>query len=314
MKSRCHQLICLLVLWMLFGGSGLGGAGESSVHKMVKVITKKEGDVTHFFVQNLEAGEVTASFTLGLDNLKASVKLPYTSTYPARQTTEAFTVSPINPKAGWGFTYTNQFVIGNHLAVHDDSSIYLLPYAAIEGFRVTQGYNGSYSHSGPDQYAIDFKMPAGTPVHAARGGVVVKVKNDSGIGGPSRKFEACANYVLIRHSDGTVANYAHLQKGSSTVKAGQTVEAGDRIALSGNTGFTSGPHLHFSVFKTRADGGGRESLPVKFATAGASGITLVEGSNYRPLRLGKQTDIGHLILAPSKEDRSLHATGAPEPN
>jgi murein DD-endopeptidase MepM/ murein hydrolase activator NlpD len=290
-----------------------GGAGESFSRKMVKVTTRKEGNLTHFFVENLEAGDVTATFSVGLDNLKGTVKFPYTSTYPPHQVTEAFTLSPLESNRGWGYTYTNQFTMGNHLAVHDHAAIYELPYAAGGGFRVTQGYNGTYSHTGPDQYAIDFKMPGGTPIHAARKGVVVKVKDDSDLGGPNRKYETCANYILIQHPDGTLANYAHLQKSGCRVKLGQEVRAGDLIALSGNTGFTSGPHLHFSVFKTRADGGGRESIPVNFRTADASAITLVEGQNYKPLSPDGRAYRGHLTLTSPKDDHRS-GTGAPQRN
>jgi len=117
-------------------------------------------------------------------------------------------------------------------------------------------------------------------VHAARGGVVVQSKDDSDVGGPNRKFENKANLILIRHSDGTIGIYAHLSKGCNRVKVGDTVNAGDWIASSGNTGFTSGPHLHFSVFKTRS-GKERESIPVKFQTENAAAITLVGGESYR---------------------------------
>lgn len=309
----CKSLHSLLVL-LLLGCSSGHGASDSASPKLVRVITKKDGDTTHFFVENLEAGEVTATFEVGPDNLKGSVDFPYTAVYPARQTTEAFTLSPKDSRKGWAYSYTNHFTIGNFQAVHDDSCTYLLPYADPNGFRVTQGYNGAYSHSGPDQYAIDFKMPIGTPVHAARAGVVVKVKDDSNSGGPNRKYERCANYILIRHSDGTVANYAHLQKGSSRVKLGQFVAAGERLARSGNTGFTSGPHLHFSVFKTRADGGGRESLPVKFETMEGSALTLAEGRSYQPV-------LGHAVgaresdsWAASQAGRHLDSAGAPSRN
>jgi murein DD-endopeptidase MepM/ murein hydrolase activator NlpD len=179
---------------------------------------------------------------------------------------------------------------------------------------VTQGYNGSYSHSGPDQYAIDFKMPPGTPVHAARGGRVVKVKEDSDQGGPSRKFESCANYILIRHDDGTLANYAHLQQASSSVKAGDVVEAGDLLALSGNTGFTSGPHLHFSVFKTRADGRGRQSLPVKFKTLDSARITLKESRSYKPCSIESRSAQRVVAAKLPKDDSKDISAGAPERN
>src|ERR1051326_2759771 len=144
-KKYCHHLklfaapqLALLLLSLLLAGFCADAASESNLKKFVKVITKKEGEITRFFVDNLEAGEVTATFTVSADNLKGNVTFPYTSTYPARQVTEAFTLSPVDPKKGWGYSYTNHFTIGNHLAVHDDACTYLLPYAAGAGFRVTR--------------------------------------------------------------------------------------------------------------------------------------------------------------------------------
>src|SRR5581483_2370758 len=142
----------------------------------------------------------------------------------------------------WSYKFTDSFTLGSATARHDDSYVYSLPYAAGQVFLVSQGYGGSFSHTGPDMYSIDWKMPIGTPVHAARSGEVVKATDDSDIGGPSRKFEKCANCILIRHSDGTIGIYAHLQKGGNRVKVGDRITAGTLIGLSGNTGFTSGPH------------------------------------------------------------------------
>jgi murein DD-endopeptidase MepM/ murein hydrolase activator NlpD len=240
---------------------------------------------------------VTATFELKLTNLKSTGGSCYTATYPGNQLTEAFTLAPANPEKQWSYSYVNHFTIGSTIAVHDDSAVYFLPFEAGTEFKVTQGYNGSYSHSGADQYAIDWKMPCGTPVHAARAGVVAKVKVDSGAGGPDRKFENAANYILIRHSDGTLANYAHLSKGGSKVKPGQIVEAGDLIGFSGNTGFTSGPHLHFSVFKTKS-GKQRLSLPVKFQTATTDSLTLVEGRTYKCVLAPKTVAKTRVTLPP----------------
>jgi murein DD-endopeptidase MepM/ murein hydrolase activator NlpD len=257
-----------------------GTQGDSPARKAFQVFTKRDGNLTRFFVDNREASEVTATFELQMLNLKGSQTFPFSATYPANQVTEAFTVSPVEEDEPWNYSYTSHYTVGSMLAHHDDSCVYHLPFAPGTTYKVTQGYNGEYSHSGSDQYAIDFKMPVGTPVHAARGGVVAKVKDDSSKGGADRKYENQANYVLIRHDDGTLGNYAHLAKGGVKVSAGQRVEAGDLIALSGNTGFSSGAHLHFSVFKTR-NGKGRVSLPVKFETAEEAGTTLVEGKAYR---------------------------------
>src|SRR5258705_382681 len=242
-----------------------GTQGESPARKAFNVFTKREGNVTRFFVDNREASEVTATFELQTVNLKGSQRFPYTATFPANQSTEAFTVSPIDDDQSWNYNYTSHYTVGSTLAQHDDSYVYHLPFAPGTTYKVTQGYNGEYSHFGSDQYAIDFKMPVGTLVHAARGGVIAKIKDDSSKGGADRKYENQANYVLIRHDDGTLGNYAHLSRGGVKVIVGQRVEAGQLIAMSGNTGFSSGAHLHFSVFKTR-DGKGRLSLPVKFET------------------------------------------------
>ena len=253
---------------------------EENTNKSVRVVTRKEGETTRFFVQNMEPTEITATFELKLTNLKSSVGSSYTATYPPSQLTEAFTVWPARGEKQWSYSYVNHFTMGSTKAVHDDSYIYTLPIQPGSEGKVTQGYNGSYSHTGSDQYAIDWKMAPGTPVHAARGGVVVKVKVDSNVGGPDRKYENSANYILVRHSDGTLANYAHLSKDGAKVKVGQIVAPGDLLGLSGNTGFTSGPHLHFSVFKTK-DGKERQSIPVKFRTANSGSLTLVEGKTYK---------------------------------
>jgi murein DD-endopeptidase MepM/ murein hydrolase activator NlpD len=254
-------------------------SAEPASKKMVRVITKKEGEATRFFVENLEPTEITATFQVDTVNLKSNVKLPYTATFPANQISEAFMLTPAKPGEHWTYNYINYFIIGSHGATHDNSYVYTLPFAPSCAYKVSQGYNGSYSHSGSDQYAIDFKMPVGTPIHAARDGLVVKIKHDSDRGGADRKYEGDANYILIRHDDGTVGNYAHLMKSGATVKTGDRVKAGELIAFSGNTGFSSGPHLHFSVFKARS-GRERQSIPVKFKTAESAAITLMEGKTY----------------------------------
>jgi len=92
-----------------------------------------------------------------------------TATFPAQGTTEAFSLSPINPDKAWEFSFTNRYNLGSVDAVHDDSFRYSLPYAAGHSFKVSQGYDGKYSHRGSNRYAVDWEMPEGTPVHAARG-------------------------------------------------------------------------------------------------------------------------------------------------
>jgi murein DD-endopeptidase MepM/ murein hydrolase activator NlpD len=258
----------------------VGASFGDSLPGKVKVLTRRDGDVTRLLMQNSETTDMTATLEVAAVNMKASVPLPVTITIPAGRTVEVLTLTPASAGVDWSFRYTNHFTVGRCNVKHDDSYLYWLPYAAGTTFKVTQGYRGTFSHTGPDEFAIDWKMPEGTPVLAARDGTVVLAKDDSERGGAHRKFEDGANMVTVQHEDGTMAHYCHLAPRSAKVRVGDKVRAGDRLAASGNTGFTSGPHLHFAVFKAR-DGHGRETIPVKFRTATSSGVTLVAGQRYR---------------------------------
>src|SRR5271167_1147398 len=92
-------------------------------------------------------------------------------------------------------------------------------------------------------------MPIGTKVCAARSGVVVGLRQDSDVGGATEDFMHRDNYVIVRHSDGTYAEYRHFEKNGLLVALGANVQAGQPIGLSGMTGFTTRPHVHFAVFR-----------------------------------------------------------------
>jgi murein DD-endopeptidase MepM/ murein hydrolase activator NlpD len=96
-------------------------------------------------------------------------------------------------------------------------------------------------------YAVDFAMPEGTPVVAAREGVVIDVEWRHAVGGASRALLDKGNYVRVRHADGTIATYAHLAHASVAVEPGELVAEGRILGYSGATGYASGPHLHFGV-------------------------------------------------------------------
>jgi murein DD-endopeptidase MepM/ murein hydrolase activator NlpD len=261
--------------------SDAGGNQASTVEEKlaVKVITQREGEATHFVVENRELCEVTMTFDVACSNLRSDRPLPYTATFSPGKT-EAFTLSPVTNGRAWQYAYTNYYKLGSNCVRHDDNFVYQLPYPSGSRFTISQGYNGHFSHQGPNQYSLDWQMPEGTPVCAARAGLVVSVKGDSDTGGSSMDFDQFNNYITIRHDDGTLGHYCHLQKNGCRVKVGQRVNAGDRIASSGNTGFSSGPHLHFCVFRTKT-GRERETIPVRFRTYDAQGITLTSGRTYR---------------------------------
>ena len=160
-------------------------------------------------------------------------------------------------------------------------SPYVLPYPLGEGYTIIQSYcNDDGSHEG--QLAYDFAMPLGSAVVAARGGVVVEVKEDVADDEHSRFL----NYVLIRHRDGTIGFYAHLQHLGALVDVGAEVAQGDEIGLSGATGRTGGPVLHFGVYSSWPPVEGRDE-PIVFSNADGpldSRGGLREGSFYAATR------------------------------
>lgn len=125
------------------------------------------------------------------------------------------------------------------------ASPYVLPYPTGERFAVSRTFEHYLpSNGGVGLYAVDVPMPIGTPVHAVRGGSVVAVEDRFG---DDDKTEYHENWVMVRHADGTVARYLHLTRDGALVDVGDRVFQGQRIGLSGNSGPSSSPHLHFDV-------------------------------------------------------------------
>ncbi len=166
-----------------------------------------------------------------------------------------------------------------------DSSAYILPFergTTSLVWRTTSHF--TKGNGGVGLYAIDFALPIGTPLVAVRAGTVVAAR-DTFVDGNDRDLEE--NYVMVRHADSTVARYIHLTKGGALVTVGTTVRQGQRIALSGNTGQTGGPHLHFDVqrcgpnlppaYNALPCG---MTVPVRFRGVGANACGLVPGRRY----------------------------------
>jgi murein DD-endopeptidase MepM/ murein hydrolase activator NlpD len=124
-----------------------------------------------------------------------------------------------------------------------ESSPYRLPWPAGTAYFCAQSNRGIVSHRGGEEYAYDFYMPVGSPVCAARAGVISKVQ----VSRDGRSLSARNNHVCVDHEDGTRASYLHLRKGGSRVRVGEHVGQGQIIASSGNVGRSLAPHLHFEV-------------------------------------------------------------------
>lgn len=129
-------------------------------------------------------------------------------------------------------------------------------------------------------------MPEGTPIAAMRGGIVVQVKQDSDSGGSDISFANEGNYVLIYHEDGTFAVYFHLRKNGSMVREGTRVSQGQRIAYSGNTGWSSEPHLHVSVLSYRPKVNTKNTItyPTFFRVLNEEKTMLEKGKSYTAVK------------------------------
>ena len=146
----------------------------------------------------------------------------------------------------------------------DDSSyVYTLPFQVKKKVLLIQGYESMFSHKG--EKALDFKVKNGTKVYAARNGIVTATREDSDKRGLKPENLSDGNYILIQHEDGSVANYWRFQKESVLVNVGDTIQAGQLIGLSGNTGYSAFPHLHFEVRGNDATGNFVQ-LPTRFYT------------------------------------------------
>ena len=156
----------------------------------------------------------------------------------------------------------NSFIDRADKLMGDNLFVYALPYEKGTSHVVAQGYQSLFSHAG--DYAIDFKMKRGTKVMAARDGVVVFVRENNIAGGIGKKYVGTGNGISIKHSDGTYGHYWHLQYNGALVSVGDTVRQGQLIGLSGSTGFSAFPHLHFEV--TRQLSKSKDDFPVLFQT------------------------------------------------
>ena len=156
----------------------------------------------------------------------------------------------------------------DHVQVH-------LPFEEGTAVDVSQGYHGGFSHNGSSAYAIDFPLGEGTTITAMKAGVVRDTKESSDTGCGTSDCSGDANYVVVDHGDGTRAYYYHLMLNGALVEEGDVVGAGQAIGLSGNTGWSTRPHLHIEVTDFLSN-----SLPLMFQDVDENYGVLYPGGSY----------------------------------
>jgi murein DD-endopeptidase MepM/ murein hydrolase activator NlpD len=184
-------------------------------------------------------------------NVRARPALPATAVVPARSSLLVADLTMSDPIKGGDFDLSLESLPGDPASAPQDYE-YRLPFD-YGRVRVDQGPGGRFSHNdAQNRYAVDFAVPEGTSIVAAREGMVMQVESDFDKAGLNKeKFGGRANFIRILHGDGTMALYAHLKPEGVQVREGQYVRKGQRIGLSGNTGLSTAPHLHFVVQTNR---------------------------------------------------------------
>lgn len=215
----------------------------------VKIVNRGTERAPAYYGVNPYHGPVAVrlEFTLQ-ENVVADPPLPATFVVPGNSDELLTTVTGKNKHESWTFQFSFTSTMGDPNAKHQDGHVYQRPFQAQEKHFISQAFFGEYTHQGEqNRHAIDIVMPEGTPVLAARGGVVMDIADDFYDGGTDASNLQRGNYIRILHDDGSMGVYAHLQLESVRVAPGQRIATGQQIASSGNTGYTSGPHLHFAV-------------------------------------------------------------------
>ena len=228
------------------------------IERQVRLDVKKSKGSVNFMVRNDLYAPVEVELKLSkLRNVRGLAPSSIRRVIAARSSVSLLVLDADQPGKPLGYAQSFASSLGDP---QGQAQGYRYPFPWVGGpFRLTQGPNGTYSHFGAKgRYAMDIAMPEGTPIIAARAGTVIKVENSQS----NRGENPAGNFVRILHEDGTMGVYLHLMRGSVGVREGQQVAVGTALARSGNTGNSTGPHLHFVV--QRNVGLALESIPYQF--------------------------------------------------
>jgi hypothetical protein len=205
--------------------------------------TQKTDKGIAVYATNLEACPVSTQIAFSLSNLSPTTANQTIFLIPAKANNYLLTeLKKINNYSSYKYSYKLKSNFGDiTLQTHDSMYEYDLPFEKGNSFKLHQAYNGRFSH-----------------------------QNKSCI-------QYC-NSVIIYHNDGTFGEYAHIKFNGSKVNVGDSVKQGDIIALSGNTGFTLGPHLHFECYLPGLEK--RRTVETYFKIGDGSEMAILEESEF----------------------------------
>ena len=224
--------------------------GSAPEQQRTVFIEKRGNAKQDIVVVNQNQAPVEVSFRLTQqDNVRAQ-SIPAQWIIPPHSELKIATLQPQNAGMPLKYDYQMRWQLGSPSARHHEAFAYSPPVPVNSVFTISQGFNGTFSHDGEgNRYAIDIGMPIGTAIRAARGGSIAVVKDSHSDVGGSVESRGQTNAVYVLHDDGTFGVYAHLKRGSALVRPGQRVQAGQILAQSGNSGYSTGPHLHFAILR-----------------------------------------------------------------
>ncbi|MBS0660128.1 MAG: M23 family metallopeptidase [Verrucomicrobia bacterium] len=254
------------IWWLAMLGSMAGAAEPPAPKPFLAVTPEARGGEVVLVGKLQDCLCVSAEITAELTNMRATPPVPVQRDVTEARTTLT-TLRPAEKGKKSNYTFAARFFVGRSGSRPDYGHVYRVPFPPVARFRLSQGYAGNFSHDpgSPMEFAVDWAMPEGTQVLAARDGTVVAFRADQTAGGPTEEFHDRVNLVVVEHPDGTLAEYLHLRPGGVAVKLGQKVAAGDLLGFSGATGYAREPQLQVRIYRIYAPGRD-EGLPVRWDT------------------------------------------------
>ena len=262
---RCALNIFFGVLFATSSGAAYAGCKDN----WICVDEIQNGNDVELRARNLREFPITYTLSVRARNYSIAGPNTITRTLEPGESQKVLLLDGHEGGDSGFFRYDYKWTVGRKDANHDDTYLYSLPYAPQRSYRVLQGYGSRFSHTGREEFAVDFDMRTGTAVHSARSGVVARIEESNSKGCWEDNCGQFANFIVVLHPDGTTGEYYHLDHNGVLVNVGDAVERGQKIALSGNTGHTTMPHLHFAVYRA-VSWGRTQSIAVRFQ--GADGI------------------------------------------